>query len=154
MARKSVKTSDLLKRVQVLGTLTRTPMTVLMGDGGLQLQRTDTQEMLGPRGTKTDVIGYVQAMIDGIALFEPAVLVSETLTQEDLDAALQSVLADAAAEATPASSPLGHRPPAPMVPYVEPAEVSVFVPNQADVDELDALLDGITDLDLTRGISD
>jgi hypothetical protein len=154
MARKSVTTESLVKRVEVLSTLTKTPLSVLMGAGGLQLQRDDTRELLGPRGTKTVVIEYVQAMIDGIALFEPAVMVSDVLTEEDLEAALQAVLADAAAEATPAPDAFGHRPPAPLKPYTETPEPAPFVPDQSAIDELDALLDGIDGLDLERGISD
>lgn len=154
MAKARAKTEDLVKRVETLSSLVKTPLAVVMGQGGIQLQRTDTYELLGPRTTKRGVIDYVEAMIDGISLFEPSVLSCPTLTDEDLEAGLQEVLEKAASEATPEPSALGHRPPMPMKPYVEPAPASEFTPNQSDIDELDLLLDGITDLDLERGISD
>lgn len=154
MAKARAKTEDIVKRVETLSSLVKTPLAVVMGQGGIQLQRTDTHELLGPRTTKRGLIDYVDAMIDGIVMFEPAVLSCPTLTQEDLDLGLQEVLDQALADATPEPSPLGHRPPMPMKPYVEPAPASEFTPNQSDIDELDLLLDGITELDLERGISD
>ena len=154
MAKTRVKTEDLVKRIETLSSFVKVPLTAVVGPGGMQLQRVDTYELLGPRTTKRGLIDYVEAMIDGVILFEPAVLSCPSLTQEDLDNLLEGVLEEAQREATPAPSAMGHRPPAPLKPYVEPTAAPALVPNQDHIDELDALLDGITELDLARGISD
>ena len=152
MAKTRAKTEDLVKRIETLSSFVKVPLTAVVGSGGMQLQRVDTYELLGPRTTKRGLLDYVEAMIDGVILFEPAVLSCPSLTQEDLDNLLEGVLEDAQREATPAPSALGHRPPAPLKPYVEPAAAPELTPNQDHIDDLDALLDGVTELDLQHDI--
>jgi hypothetical protein len=152
----SVKTVELLKRLQTLNSYLRVAQVeITVGVGGMQLRRTDTQEPIGVLGTKKELLTYVDAMISAICMFEPGVMASDELTEEDLDHALALVLSEeaAAAETRPADI-FSKRPPAPLAVVTEEPVDTERPFDHSFKDELDLLLDSLSEMELEHGISD